>query len=115
MGVTGRCGQETIVEVKLYSTSCRIALFVIAVLLLSGCASYEKKVNLIYEPTFLSTGGDGEVYVSRPVMEARLTKLPGGRGVLGAVQDSVTQIVTADDVSQWGWKRLSGGALPCRI
>lgn len=86
---------------RFHKRLCMTLLFLIASLLLTNCASYEKQVSLTYDPTFLFAGGGGEVDVAEPVIEARLEKLPGGKVVLGAVQDSITQIVTTDNISEW--------------
>jgi hypothetical protein len=69
--------------------------------LLFGCAPLEKRVPLTYQRAGGASGGTGEVYLLRPVLEQQLPKMPGGRAVLGVVKDSDTQIVAAEDVSQW--------------
>lgn len=88
-------------QMRFRSLLCTILLLVIAGLLLAGCASYEKRINLSYDPTLLFKSGDGEVDVAGPIIDVRLTKLPGGKVALGTVKESITQIVTADNVSEW--------------
>jgi hypothetical protein len=78
-----------------------IALSLLSGLLLASCASYEKVVDLTYERATGARGGSGEIYLAKAVVEQSLPRLPGGRVVLGTVKDSVTQIVTSDDISRW--------------
>lgn len=77
------------------------SLSVITGLLLTGCASYEKQINLSYEPILVFTGGNGEVHVAGPIIDAPLKRLPGGKVLLGTVKQSITQMVTTDNVSEW--------------
>lgn len=69
--------------------------------MIAGCASYEKRVDLTYERGMGRVRSSGEVYVAKTVIKDRLPRLPGGRVVLGTVGGTATQIVTSDDVERW--------------
>jgi hypothetical protein len=88
----------------IYSFGRTIRLLPIILLagLLACSASLEKRLNLTgYETAVHGMKGSGEVYLARPVLEERLSVLPGGRIVLGYVKGTGEQLVTQDDLSEW--------------
>jgi uncharacterized lipoprotein YajG len=83
-----------------------ILFLVLPALLLIGCASLEKRVDLGYERKTSITGGAGELLIAKPVTEHHVVRAPGGRTVLGTVNEAGTQITTTDDVSEWIMRAL---------
>jgi hypothetical protein len=68
---------------------------------LFGCTPFEKRVDLTYERATGHAGASGELFLARPVLEQQITRLPGGRSVIGTLRGTGTQIVTADDINEW--------------
>ena len=92
----------------------RMVLLAAAASLFFGCAAVEKKVDLTYQRTTDVRRGSGEIYLAKPVIDARLQKMPG-RTILGSVQNTGTQIVTTDDISDWVIRALSNEAPSRRL
>ena len=83
----------------------RMVLLVATACFFVGCAAVEKKVELTYQRPQTSGEARGDL-PGKPIIDARLQKMPG-RTILGSVENTGTQIVTTDDISDWVMRALS--------
>ena len=63
------------------------ALPFLFLLIATGCAPLEKRVDLTYQSVVNATGGSGQVFVAEPVMKQRLPELPSGKQVVGKAEN----------------------------
>ena len=68
-------------------------------LIMAGCASVEKRVDLTYQRHVDATGGSGEIFVAQPTIKRNPEALPAGREVLGKAGDA--DIVIAQSPADW--------------
>jgi hypothetical protein len=68
-------------------------------LVVVGCASLEKRVDLTYGTVVTSSGGSGEVFIAQPVMKQTLTALPSGKQIIGRVGEA--DIVVRGSPENW--------------
>ena len=74
------------------------ALPFLLLLIATGCAPLEKRVDLTYQRFVNATGGSGQVFVAEPVMKQNLPELPSGKQVVGKAED-VDVVITESPVN----------------
>ncbi len=78
-----------------------IACLLVASMVISGCTPLEKRVDLTYQKSVTGQHGSGDVFVTRPVVEPQMPKVPGSLPVIGTVKETGTRIIATSDVSDW--------------
>ncbi len=68
-------------------------------LIATGCAPLEKRVDLTYQRIFNATGGSGQVFVAEPVIKQDLAALPSGKQLVGKADDA--DIVIKESPTAW--------------
>lgn len=77
----------------------RRALPFLLLLITTGCAPMEKRVDLTYERFVNATGGSGEVFVAQPMMKQNLATLPSGKQIIGKAGDA--DVVIEESPASW--------------
>ena len=80
------------------------ALPFLLLLIATGCAPFEKRVDLTYQRFVNATGGSGQVFVATPVMKQNLPELPSGRQVVGKAEDA--DVVITESPVNWLFSAL---------
>ncbi len=79
-------------------------LFIVCLLgigVILGCTPLEKRVDLTYQKSVIGQRGSGDVFVTRPVVEPQMPRVPGSLPVIGTVKETGTRIIATSDVSDW--------------
>lgn len=71
------------------------------VILFSGCASYDQRVSLTYETAVNAVGGQGEIFLAKPVEKQGAVRTAEGIVVIGEIKETNRRIITKDDISIW--------------
>lgn len=75
------------------------AFLLFFLVVIGGCASVEKPVDLTYEKSVRAAGGTGEILLAHPAVHLNLKALPGGRWIIGKAGDA--DIVVDKSPSEW--------------
>ncbi len=75
------------------------ALPFLLLLIATGCAPLEKRVDLTYQGFATATGGSGQVFVAEPIMKQNLAALPSDKQLVGKADDA--DIVIKESPTDW--------------
>jgi hypothetical protein len=62
------------------------AHLLLLIIITTGCAPLEKRVDLTYQRFVNTSGGSGQILVAEPVMEQRLARFPLGERLVGKAE-----------------------------
>lgn len=75
------------------------ALPFLLLLIATGCAPLEKRVDLTYQRFANATGGSGQIFVAQPVMKQDLPALPSGKQLVGKAD--AADVVIKESPAKW--------------